>query len=303
MRFLVNLYVVLSAALLFVSCKKAPSQYDDPIPDQLLLMERIYLEHFNTAVDSNGYIVTDRCDSLFWSSLSNPNINLSATEVGPGEYIRRPSNYLLCSPENNNSASTISRDMLLGVIYRSVQTGDLAALQRLWVYGETHGWNMGRGDSSATLMTPYMISTLAQAIYKLSGGENNYVVRNTPAVVGVPGPGYAKHLQAIQILIRMEVFGGISNNEFNVMQNIYNSATWNPLYAILVNKDFETVRQKIIELFPNNRLPNSSDWCSDWILSQSTDDDGKKPCPDRPILHTGGEYLFLLEVLRSRGAM
>jgi len=190
-----------------MSCGSSPKK-DKIIPDRDLLREKVtlYESLMIDHVDENGFVNVDKCDSLMNTALGNDKANLFVAEQEPGKWYRRPYYYPDCY-STGSSRSDISRDMLLGVMYRCVKTDDLQCLKRIWDYGTAHTWSMGEHGSEHSVFSPDHIALLAQAIYKVSNGNNNYTARIFKFPTLIPQSGYKAQLQAIFMIMREMVYG------------------------------------------------------------------------------------------------
>jgi len=283
--------------LFFLSCSGHSTK--KPSPDKLaLLNERVtlYKELFKTVIDKDGFIETTRCDSLIFTGLSNLQANLTAAELESGRWLRRPISYPECYDEGE-SRSNISRDGLLGVIYFAIENKDLDMLKRLWRYGESNYWVMGKGGWQHSIYTPDHISLLAQAIYKLSNGANDYSIRLAKFPKLTPGEGFEAHLQEIFLLIRDKVY------ESNILaDDIKNQlATLNPENPLMqvMNNDKDKAIDLLLKYWPANRLPTSADWCGSWRIEQAPTGNGLNPCPDENVTHSGGDLLFVARLINE----
>jgi hypothetical protein len=73
----------------------------------------------------------------------------------------------------------------------------------------------------------------------------------------------------------------------------------NPLHQFLDGNEDRAI-DILLNTFPNDRLPTSSDWCTDWYLSESPDGAGLVPCPERNRIHSGGDFLFITRLILER---
>jgi len=159
--------------------------------------------------DQHGFVLTDHCDSTLFSGLlgaSGYRVDMTAAEVGPGHWLRRPTSYPECWG-CGKSRSTISRDMLLGVYWWAWANKDRGVLERMWDYGVSHFWLMCRGRMFGmdTVMNPAMIATLAELIYRL-GGKNHWFARRLPtwwSVTEDPSKYYVNRLTALHLGLRL----------------------------------------------------------------------------------------------------
>lgn len=293
MRFITFL---LSALMLIWSCSTGKTKKAGPSSvEQLRSKVANYEMWFSAKQDEFGFIETSTCDSLIFTGLSNPRAKLTAAELEPGRWLRRPTTYPECW-SSGKSRSEISRDGLLGVIWWSLENKDLGTLMRLWAYGENHGWIMAPGGWQHTIMSPAHISLLAQAIYHLSNGEHDYAARRFRYPYLAAGDGFEGHLQVIQLLIQRKVYGGMLETDKLIVKKLAENNPHNPLMAYM-NGEHERAIGILLNTFPNGRVPNTSDWCATWYNEQSTSGTGLTPCPEEAREHSGGDFLFVAKLI------
>jgi len=264
-------------------------------------LEAQYVSMVQDIQDENGFIDTKYCDSILHTALIgvHPDIkvNLEAAEKSPGEWLRRPLSYPECF-ESGESRSTISRDMLLGVMWWAVVNKDLGMLERMWDYGTSNAWFMG--NNVHTVMNFNMITLLAKAIYKLGGSD--YLPRRSYIYFG-NCEGYVCHLSALQIALNGYIEGSIRGSHVDYLIKIADKNPNNILFAALkakyVDYDFAKVFAMIAQRYPADRLPNTSDWCDDWPVQREDTDSNLRPCKGVGRQHSGGELLFTLWIIKS----
>ena len=280
------------ALLLALSCSNPGTK--DPSPDLLnLLKERTELYK---DLGPTGFISTEYCDSLLFSALNavarNERIDIEDAQGEPGQWFRRPSKD--CFPEN--SKSTISRDMLLGVILYAVHFSEPDILDDLWEYGEANNWVMGEGVIDRTLFSPTMIALLAEARYKLSGVD---VAARFLAQTYDTTPGYRSHLSILKMVIKAKL-DGLSTWDKRNLRILKEKNPTNPLiqamYARHIGGDYTAALVHLLKDFPADRLPTTNDWCSEWRTQLKAGDDYLKPCPGNKT-HSGGDFLFVSAII------
>jgi len=285
--------LTLTLLLTLVSCRTY-KPHNSTLPSDTYTR---YVALLPTVQDSNGFVDTGHCDSILHTALISvipgTNINLSAAEIGPGQWLRRPANYPECF-ESGESRSTISRDMILGVIWSAVANKDLEMLERLWEYGSSHAWIMGT-PFYHTILNPNMVSLLSRAIEKL-GGEK-YIERKIPLTFG-DCDGYVCHLTALQIALYGYIEGDLSSGQINILKKLVDKAPANVLFQALYHKytngDYSAVK-RLMAKYPTNRLPTNKDWCDEWPVQRT---EVSQPC-DTPKQHSGGELLFIIWLIAS----
>jgi hypothetical protein len=283
---------LLAFILAFLSCSNPGVK--DPSPallDQLKERTELYKD-----LGPTGFISTEYCDSLLFSALNavarNERIDIEDAQGEPGQWFRRPSKD--CYPEN--SKSTISRDMLLGVILYAVHFNEPGLLDDLWDYGEANNWVMGEGVIDRTLFTPTMIALLAEARYNLSGVD---VAARFLAQTYDTTPGYRSHLSILKMVIKSKL-GGLSAWDKRNLRILKEKNPTNPLiqamYARHIGGDYTAALVHLLKDFPADRLPTTNDWCSEWRTQLKAGDNFLKPCPGNKT-HSGGDFLFVSAII------
>lgn len=177
------------------------------------------LEAYETATESQGHwpSVTD-CDGLLWSSLAafaGAPVDLSLAEHYPGEWHRRPAPSCWNNTDGDvGSKSTISRDMLQGLLLAIWETRNVQTALRLAKFGEDMQWRMGEPYpemASRVVMSGNLKGQLGRIIYKLTDGRDRRSYRNTAPLYGPVFKDYERHIQAIGIFLYGELDEEISN--------------------------------------------------------------------------------------------
>ncbi len=283
---------LLAFILVFLSCSN-PGTKD---PDKDLIEVLKYRVGVYKDLGPTGFISTEYCDSLLFSALNavarNERIDIEDAQGEPGQWFRRPSKD--CYPEN--SKSTISRDMLLGVILYAVHFNEPNILDDLWDYGEANNWVMGEGVIDRTLFTPTMIALLAEARYRLSGVDVE--IRRLGQTYDTT-PGYRTHLSILKMVIKSKL-GTLSRWDKRYLQIIKDKNPHNPLVLAMYTKhiggDYTAAISKLLADFPDDRLPTTDDWCSEWRTQLKANDTALKPCADGHE-HSGGDFLFVAGII------
>lgn len=267
--------------------------------EKLIEKYNTYLQLVRTHQDIDGFIDTKYCDATLWSGLvgvSGPSVDLTAA-LDPdvsGRWYRRPISYPECWG-NQESRSTISKDMLLGVMYWSVSRQRLDILEDIWEYGESRSWVMGNGRWGGidTVMNPLWISTLAEAIYKL-GGEDHYVWREVRPFFGEV-VDYPAHLQVLIILLRKDL-GLVDDGAADILKAHAKRQPRNALFQYAAGCP-EKAEELLLNSawWPEDRLPRASDRKASWLFQR---DFGPQWEPtDSDEEHHGGDFLFLANLL------
>ena len=282
--------VVLGFALFGCGAKRSS---DGPTTSAAALLQNKY-DSYNSlmlqqTVDPNGFVDVKYCDSLLETSLANPAAELSAAEVESGRWLRRPVSYPECYA-SKGSSSDISRDMLLGVMYRCFISDNVDCLHRLWDYGSNHTWIMGK-EGKTTIFSPDYIALLAQEIYVLSNGASNYTVRIFTFPQLVPASGYEAQLQVIFSILREKAYKVTTPLQIELYNKLADQNPNNPLMLAAAGR-YTDATNLLLNNWPNGRLPTTSDWCSNWLLSDAPDSSGRQACPTENETHSGGDLLL-----------
>jgi hypothetical protein len=284
----------------------APAAYS--IPDDVQELDWTYRQLAPTVQDQWGFIQTDACDSTLYTGLLGaagvPIADISAAEdpSNPGKWVRRPQfregTPKPCFP--GGSASSISRDMLLGLMWYGWANKDLALLQRIYDYAEVHGGTMGEGDATRTGIRT-LRGTLTAEIAALGGASHPFQDLITDPEL-FANDGYQAHLQVLHLLLRGEIYGRLSDHSKDIIRSL---ADKNPDVPVMqaaaarwVDKSYNwkfivSIRNQ--RLFPPTRLPTTSDRCLPWISNQTNPLD-LIPCviPTGVRTHSGGDAIFAI---------
>jgi hypothetical protein len=296
-------------AILLASCGFLPRvghPTSVPPASDLATRAQLYTQLAPSVLDPSGFVDVARCDSTTFSGLlgsSGVDVDLLAAEVGPGQWLRRPTAYPECWAAGE-SRSTISRDALLSVMWWAWSNSDLATLERLWAYGAAHSWRMGRGRLAGadTLANPNIVSLLAHSIYALGGRPPAWALAIIPAWAA-DVEGYERHLQVAQITLWGEVVGSIPAGAAELLAQHAASQPGNPVMRAASDRWLGTQlsgQPLDTRLWPADRLPTSEDRCSAWVAMNDRDENGWKACPTESETHTGGELIFAQRILRGK---
>lgn len=256
--------------------------------------------------DRYGFIESDKCDSLLFTGLigavGRRSMILAARDKN-GAWHRRSVDRP-CYPQF--SGSTISRDMLLGLLWYIWRNKNLDIANDLWDYGVKHRWIMGEGDPSRIYFTPGLQATLAEIIFRL-GGDNHWYVRNLPQTWTGSMTGYRAHLEILHIMLRGELLGYINGPMLSALEkmdkSMKNMNTLNTLAMARyyqhakVNKNYyaNALNEILSEQYwPNDRLPSDIDRVTRWIPEMDIDEwlPGKDPNKE----FSGGDLLFCANI-------
>lgn len=299
MRRFAAILVIISFCLnLACATKGEPDQVERPWSPSQELMEK-YSSYKNHSYYLDG---TNNCDSLLFDALMSVAKQDIFFELRPymdnsGAFHRTTSHN--CYPDR--SQSTISRDMLWGVMWHLwvYKKKDLA--EEILNYAILNKWIMGKGPISRTMMTPTLMYMLANIVSKL-GGTSHAVLLNLPTASGSEVEGFEAHLQFLYLTLRANM--GM-DTDMAKLEALHKANPNNPLFAVPVNRA-EAERLLLQEQYwPSNGIATTANYCTDWLTQRSEMRDGQKskdwlPCTDEGIVqHSGGDFLFATWLLMN----
>jgi hypothetical protein len=268
--------------------------------DKLEEKYKSYLELTKEVRDEHGFI--DNCDSLLFTSLSNiggfrVDLDPAQDDERPGVWYRTPSHD--CYPRR--SGSTISKDMLLGLIWESIYYGGLGRLGDLYDYGSQNSWIMGEGAAGRVVLSPSLVRLLTRAIHHLDGPE--YKEEMSYPIVYPDLRGYEAHLQTIYILATNDVDGEIDEQAANRIHGNYARSSRNALFAYAYHLFTDGDQSETIDIlleFPD-RLPTSGDWCEHYLWEREPEK--WKPCPEdrKKEVYPGVDFILVAGLVLNGG--
>jgi hypothetical protein len=270
--------VLLTLAL---ACSKKPAQSPDQIEPKIKAKAELYKSLHRGWAHQGG------CDSLGFTSLCKlsggcADAVITDAEGDPGRWYRNPGKRCF---DDGQSKSDISKDMLMMLFPYLYATGDKQNLREIYEYGKANGNVMGRGPLSRTFMTPPMVFLLQRMIgFNVSEAKQ------------VTKAGFEKHLDAISLLSKAMVDGGIDPIQYDEIRKYAEENPKNALFVALYRKYRDGNQAQVIEilldesLFPSDRLPTSADRCEEYLWQRDYGSDWK-PC-DKGKVHDGTDFLF-----------
>lgn len=285
MRWIVLLVFLASCS----TAKKEKKPTINPI-HALLETRETYLALLPSVQGEAGFLEDQECDSLLWSGLaaaSGAEVQLSGARESTGKWHRTPAKdcYL-----QKRSGSEISKDMLVGLEWGLWIEGDQAALADLYQYGNHHDWIMGAGSLDRTYFHAPFQNTLRVLLGKDPSIPEFYVD---------PLKDHQRHILALDIVLRGEAQGKISESAFELLKSWSKKEPENALFQFGYHRysDGEQgVTIDILKRFPLDRLPESRDWCGRWLWERSQYSEHWEPCGEDKT-HSGGDFLFIVGLL------
>jgi len=282
--------------LLCLSCGRPVDRIEVPPHVQVNELAEFYATLLPTIQDADGYVNASDCDALLFNSLLSAagaeiTILLSMDWVS-GQWYR--TKYKNCYDEDK-SASTISGDMLLGLMWHIWRAKDLTMAENLYQYGRKNTWVMGQGPISRTGMKPILVDTLAKIIRQM-GGKNHPML--VPDIWPKVPPGFGRHLQTLHILLRGQIEGKLAKTAVDRIVYNYSQERGNILFQAAHRKWVDPSTRIDLSAYPLDRLPTSLDWCEQWPVQRAADSNGLNPC-DEGKTHSGGEIGFIKMILEA----
>lgn len=304
MRLLILLFITL-ICLLLAGC--GPTHHAKPTQSPIVQLQAKYQTYLvlseGQIEPQTGWIIPTDCDSLLYNSLffvaRGEEYSAGLAEGSEsGQWFRNPGQDCYSNP----NGSDISRDMFIGLFIYLYDQKDLRALQDIWNYGEAHNWKMGREKRIAdnrTILTPSTVSLLARAIKGLGG--HDYSARFIPEVYNTDA-GYVSHLSMLSIYLKGRINGKIEDRDLQALFDIQKHDAQNPLAGALIHRytdgDQTLATEQLLDEWPADRLPTSTDWCTPWRLATPDASSDLKPCTAGSFTtYSGGDFLFAAAII------
>lgn len=303
MKYLLNLIFIFIIGCGTILPSKNTSTSSPSSYQSLEKKSEVYSNLVKYKTDENGFILTEACDSLLFSGLLsaakvNMQVDIRAAQDENGNWHRRPNHD--CGPEFDNSRSTISRDMMIGLMWHLWRHQDVNTATELLDDLKSNLYFMeGEGTAGELLWTPAMLSTLAHLILKLDGPR--YPLELALPVSYSEEPGYVAHLIAFHIGLRGEILGGITSSELDLLKLHKEREEQNPLFQAVYHKYLDGNQDKAINLllnsqeWPANNLPTTVEHCDAWPIQRDYSEKDWGPCNPYEE-HTGAELIIIYEL-------
>lgn len=271
-----------------------------------------YINLIKTRQDQSGFIESTHCDSLLFSGLVGcvPEVKVYIDDaMGEyGQWFRTPiytKGQLDFTKECFNcekSSSTISKDMLIGLLYFAYYNRRLDITEGLIRYALRNLGIMGKAKDLKTLLSrclisPGLLGTAAWISYRL-GGPSRPWLRLLPMSPSKHVTGFQAHLAVLHILLKNKLTN--ENNYKDILNYHYNRQPNNPLFAIA--SGHHSAAKAILanpKLWPDDRLPTNRDRAESWLVQRDFGPDWKPQTDKELTVHSGGDYLFLIWLLST----
>lgn len=287
---------------LVVSCsygQNEKKEHVEPI-EELQIKADSYARLYDSIADESGFFDDNDCDALLFNALYGFGVDIPSIEAffdsESGKWFRTPSKQCY---EEGRSGSTISRDMLIGVMWWAWKHDRIDLLERLRRYGQEHDWIMGQGSIDRTYFTPNFQMTLYVLL--------NRDYKGPPELWVDPIKDHQRHVVALNIVLRGEKQGWINHEMLALLELFYSENPSNALFSYGVGRFRDGKQAETINIllnpvwFPSDRLPSASDRCGRWLWERTDSHENWSPCQGDKI-HSGGDLIFIAELLkRSQG--
>lgn len=257
----------------------------------------LYQQLIKNQQDQDGFIETNHCDSLLYSSwvgCTGTSINIKAAQDSDKFWHRRPIQNP-CYPQN--SQSTISRDMILGLLWFLYFTKNINLAKELLQSARKNNFVLGLGIASRLVLMPPLEATLAEIIFKL-GGENSRLTRNQIQFWPSNLKGYTIKLAVAHALLRGKLKGYITKSMLKMFLTYAQRHPESPLLVFAANLYTTGNMDQVIKLlldenlWPTERLPTNHDRSEYWLVEKTNPLDFL-PEPHKPLkIHSGGDFIF-----------
>ena len=289
----------LAACLLNCSKPNKPVMSEQDIA--LANKRDLYCSLARPQVEARGSAVS-RCDGLLFSSLHNIACGYPALEPFEknGQWFRDPAH--ACGP-NGKDGSTISKDMVTGLLLYAANQKDAGLMERFINYGKAHDWEIGAADDAVRIGTVIMspnIVTLAYDVYNYSLGRSQRASLDEPATLR---HGSEEHLEILSTLTKHVVNKSLSNNSLETLEKAVRAQPQNALFsaALKLYQGGTDCVDRLLDVthWPSDHLPTNANHCTPYLYERDNDaggrPDGKEPdwlsC-DRPNEYDGTDFVF-----------
>lgn len=250
-------------------CGKVGDKPTTTPTDELNTRYSTYLGLTPGQTDSNGWVSADICDGLLWNSLwsvAGGNVDIYKAQISPGEWERNA----------NGQCTSISRDMILGLMLDLWVKRDLTSVNNLISYGEAHGFQMNSVSETdgADIMSPDIISTMYLERDKLGGAKNILLEAFTDNWFIGGQTGSNADLQVIHLLLRGLMEGSITSYDLGLLQTLANNnpdnAWFNSVFHRFKDGDQTQATNSLLneDWFPAQVLPTNQEYCESVFLYQ-----------------------------------
>ena len=270
----------------------------------LLDKHNIYLELIKSAQDEHGFILSDECDSLLFTGLvgSVPKVKVdidAAFDKVSQRWMRRP---IECPCYPIGAASTISRDMLIGLAWYTYFNKRLDISEQIIKYALSHWCIMGEAATlkdkfGRCFLSPGLLATYAEISYRL-GGPNRWWLRWLPQYESPEVVGFESHLSVLHIILRKKL---TNSSKYDKLLKMHSERQPNnALFQVAVgNKNAVETILRDSRLFPEDRLPTSKDRVEQYLFQRDEGSDWLPDLVNPEKVHSGLDFMITYFLLNN----
>jgi hypothetical protein len=296
-------YIVIAIASLGCGREKVkPSETQESDEQKLRRKAGFYLAHVD--LDEKGWIKETKCDGLLFNSLysvAGGKSDPSLARGEPGVWYRHWMKD--CYPKE--SASTISRDMFMGLLIWLWHNKRKDLLDEIIDYGENHAnaigsWVMGKGDIFAIGIRLEFQADFYEMRYRLGGHDHGK--RKIPQI-RFDLKGYEDHLQMLDIYLRALMLGSMPEMDFNAAKSSAKREPKNALFQAIYHRysdgDYSSAIKILLDesIFPSDRMPSSENHCEMYLWQRDSSGKDWQPCPSDRRIFSAVDYLFAKAII------
>jgi len=263
--------------LIFTSCsyftRSHEAEATDPMPE---LQERISL-YCSLSADKyvDGYVDMS-CDSAGFTALHGVvceglDVSIFEDPTTPGKLCRKPGCPCFVNGEDKGSKSNWSKDMEIMTQLNLAVRPNPSLVDRRIDYGNDNQWVVCDAiDAKEKIGRCQMSSKLANNWTGLSSKGSLTSQSSDDALF--QNVGFQAHLDVISVLASWKIYGAITGGEKKLLENQAKRQPNNGLYQAAWSRfggrDAKEVARLLLDKFPGDRLPNESDWSTDYLYQR-----------------------------------
>lgn len=264
---------------------------------------RMYCELSKPKYDQQRYVV-DECDGAGFTSLYSlgcreNEVDLSIFQNESGEMFRNPNHD--CYPAKSKAG--FSKDHVLMRLVAAVGQHDKQWPKTFLDYATSRGGFFCDAVDTETkvsrcLLSPFLVEYLNKA-------KGDYSLLSEPHSDDAlfEKEGFETHLQVLGIWLKGKLDGSITNASLGYLETYAKREPLNALYQSIAYRYGKASKDDVVRAYsdrrwPTDRLPGSSDYCTDYLFQRdmkSTKD--WEPCPDENKIYSGTDYSFAAYIL------
>ena len=288
--------------ILIAACSRTkPVESKTPLAE-VQAKRDVYLSLQKSQMDEFGWL-SPKCDGLLFNSLAayaGQSIDVMKAEKESGLWERHPS--FSCYPEE--SKSTISKDMMSGLILYLFMSKNFDALERILTRCNDNKVAGGLGcEIGEAIDQETYWSRVVLPISTINEIEEMLNKRPTPEPQKVVG--FTDHLESLKLYRSALLHKGLTVYEVENLRILKESSPNNAVYSSLYHKYTDGNFSKAISVlmderyFPSDRLPTDCDRKSHYIFERDEDDDWQ-PKPDcTGEVHPGIDLTFVVKIMEE----